>query len=127
MKIGEMLKRVWDGDWDMSNSKEKPDRELDLAQAGIVEDLVAKGRLPILAPGQSGREKDGCVVTDEVIFCFIPPVGTIINDTYQNTIGGGMEFFAPDGTSRGLASLQVITPKVAKDIEQRLKALQKIH
>lgn len=92
--------------------------ELNLTDECVMDALVVNERIPMLVPARTEKE--------DIYFAFIPPAGTSRKDSVRDIHGGGKEFYAPDGTSRGLASLQVLSVDEANLVaELRMQSLKK--
>ncbi len=88
-----------------------------LAQDGVVEDMVASGRIPLIQNFQSGLPGG---FAENMVFCILPPHGTRAGDFMERYEGGIYEFFSPKKESRGLARLLTYTPEEAAELIARI-------
>lgn len=96
-------------------------KHVDLTQDGIVETLVRAGRSPVLVPHQLDLPRDGVLLTQQQVYCHIPPAGTIFRDTLVVN-GGDIEFYNSNGESRGRTVLRILKPEVAEIVKERRNA-----
>ncbi len=96
----------------------------DLEKEGVLEDLIAQGRAPgsfVRAFTSPAGDKDKLFnhlvngtpvqrISEEVVFCFVPPEGIKPKDKALGSASWGYEVLTPDGTSRGYAKMYEMTP-----------------
>lgn len=103
------------------------DTSVDLGQEGIVEGLVKATRIPLLLPHKVRLPSNGVTEERDVIYCYIPPAGSVWNDKISVTKEGQVEFFSKSGESRGKPILKVLTLEEATDVYiRRQKILREI-
>ncbi len=103
-----------------------------LAQPGIVESLVAEGRIPRIeetAPIQEailtlyGKKFRSYFPdrTSSEFSCLLPPEGSHPGDTIQTSALHGFLFYSPEGVLKGAAEWFQVTPEQAQEIKARTR------
>lgn len=90
-----------------------------ILREGVIENLVAQGRIPQLHEMQEGIGK----ATRKITVCFVPPEGTQIGDTeiWLSAYGPGYKSHA--GEFRGRAEdVGTLSPSQARSVRKRIGA-----
>lgn len=106
-----------------SGSTEDPARHVNLMDEGVVEELVGDGRTPVLVPRKLRFPKDGSSQEKDVVFCHIPPRGTVFRDEVRVSAQGDIEFIDPRGVSRGKTVLRILNPEEGAIVKERRNAV----
>ena len=93
-----------------------------ILREGVIEGLVAQGRIPQLHEMYEGKR------ARKIIVCFIPPEGTQIGDTEIWLTGYGPGYRSPNGEFRGRAEdVSTLTHSQVKEVGDRIEAALKLH
>lgn len=97
--------------------------QIDLAQPGVVEGLVADLRVPfcIMSPSMTattGRADSPLAIGG----CYVPPAGVARDSLLRGNPGAGYSFSHPDGTAIGDAVFHFVLPDEIGSLKARIEA-----